>query len=57
MRMPEIHGDGGHGSHSHGGNEHHEMQMPNHGENTAKPNQETKTDQGHDDHDHSTHNH
>lgn len=45
MRMPEIHGDGGHGSHSHGDEaqaNHHEIQEP-----------EASTDH----HDHSSHEH
>lgn len=47
MRMPEIHGDGGHGSHSHGedvGEDHHDMQEQ----------QPQKEKQGHD---HSGHEH
>ncbi len=55
MRIPEIHGDGGHGAHSHdhvqqdGGAVSHPIQ------DVPKSNIKKKTGHSHDDHDHSTH--
>lgn len=57
MRIPEIHSDSGHDSHSHGDNEHYEMTMPHHSKNVPKPDTKPQTDHGNDNHDHATHNH
>lgn len=46
MRMPEIHGDGGHGSHSHGDKSEHHQEMED---------LSNQKDQGH--HDHGAHKH
>ena len=47
MRMPEVHGDGGHGSHSHG----EEVSAGHHGKHAEE------TTDSHSDHDHSAHEH
>lgn len=46
MRMPEVHGDGGHGSHSHGDMEGHHQEM-----------EEAAPQEDHHEHDHSAHHH
>ncbi len=65
MRMPEVHGDGGHGSHSHGGNdrgERHEATMPEPDGHTDHDHGIVEDDpehdgQGHGGHDHGNHPH